>query len=72
MSCIFYAKSMMHCVIWGEWRGMPPPGLEPGLPASEADALSSELRGRLKEFFHRAGQLSNAGPGKWLMVNGEL
>ena len=24
---------------------MPLPGLEPGLPASEADALSSELQG---------------------------
>jgi hypothetical protein len=28
-------------------KEMPPPGLEPGLPASEADALSSELRGRI-------------------------
>ncbi len=28
-------------------KKMPPPGLEPGLPASEADALSSELRGRV-------------------------
>lgn len=36
---------------------MPPPGLEPGLPASEAGALSSELRGRVTEpgFFHSAG-----------------
>ena len=28
---------------------MPLPGLEPGLPASEADALSSELQGQMCE-----------------------
>ena len=69
MSCNFYAKSIMQCVInyrfyllfpkdeWDVWviDLMPPPGLEPGHPASEAGALSSELRGLIKPgFFHSA------------------
>ena len=37
-------------------NSVPLPGLEPGLPASEADALSSELQGRgSMEFSHTVG-----------------
>ena len=70
MSCNFYAKSIMQCVINDRFNLLvrkdvwdvcvidlvPPPGLEPGHPASEAGALSSELRGLVKPgFFHSAG-----------------
>jgi hypothetical protein len=75
MSYDFYAKSMMQCVMNNKFYLlflmderkvcledlMPPPGLEPGLPASEAGALSSELRGLAESgFFHSGEQMSNA------------
>src|SRR3954447_11568950 len=37
----------------GVARSVPPAGLEPALPAPEADALSAELRGRTSESSNR-------------------
>ena len=40
----------------------PPERLELSLPAPEADALSTELRGRAQRFYHRVAWIKKAQP----------